>query len=55
MLCQAADHVDSRGPRELLDLRELLVGIGSRGENGEHEPALGLEPRRVVGQASHGP
>jgi hypothetical protein len=41
--------LDARGPRELLELRELVVRIHSLRENGEDEPTLGLEARRRIG------
>ena len=38
----AADRLDARGPRELLDLGELVVGVCSLCQHREDEPALGL-------------
>ena len=42
MLDDAADRLDARGARELLDLGQLVVGIRSLGQHREHEPALRL-------------
>ena len=43
------DRLDACGPRELLELRELVVRVDPLRENGEDEPALGLEARRRIG------
>ena len=42
VLDDAADRLDARRARELLDLGELVVGVRSLGQNREDEPALGL-------------
>ena len=49
VLDEAADRAHAGGPRELLELGQLLVGIDSLREDGQDEPALGLEARRRIG------
>ena len=46
MLDDPSHGLDAGGPRELLELRELVVRIDPLREHGEDEPALGLEARR---------
>ena len=48
VLDDAADRLDARRARELLDLRELVVGIRSLGQHREDEPALRLRRSRNV-------
>ena len=45
VLDDSADGLDARGARELLDLGELVVGVGALGQHREDEPALGLRAR----------
>ena len=57
LLDELADRLDARGAGELAQLAELLLGVGGLGEDGEHEPALGLDAvhgvdRRVPGASS---
>lgn len=51
MLDELADGLDARGPRELVELGELLVGIGAVGEDGDREPALRRCARSRIGLA----
>ncbi len=49
VLDDSADGLYARRPRELLELRELVVTVGSLREHGQHEPALGLGRRGAIG------
>ena len=51
LLDELRDRVDERGPRELAQLAELVLGVRPFREHGEQEPPLGLEPFRGVGSA----
>ena len=43
MLVDAADRLDARSARQLLDLRQLLLGARALRQDSEHEAALRLE------------
>src|SRR5918995_1477182 len=49
VLHDVADGLDARGPRELAELAELLLGVGAVGEDGDREPALRFRARSWVG------
>jgi hypothetical protein len=49
VLDHRADGLDACGSRELPQLGQLVVRVGTLGENCENEPALGLGARRRVG------
>ena len=49
MLDESGERAHAGGPRELLELGQLVVGIDALREDGEDEPALGLEARRRIG------
>jgi len=49
VLDETGDRVDARGPRELLELCELVVGIDALREDGDGEPALAREARGLIG------
>ena len=48
LLHELGDRLDARGARELAQLAELLLGVGGLGEDGQHEPALGLDAAGVM-------
>ena len=49
-LHDAADRFDARSARELLHLREFVVGVDSLCQDREDEPALGLGERGIIVQ-----
>jgi hypothetical protein len=49
MLDESRDRLDAGGPRELLELRQLVVRVHALCKDGDHEPTLGLEARRRIG------
>ncbi len=51
MLHELADGIDARSPRELAQLRELVLGVGPLRQHGDREPALGLHARERIGLA----
>ena len=50
-LDERRDGLDAGRPRQLADLGELLLGIGSLGQDGDDEPALRFRPRGGIGLA----
>ena len=51
LLHERLHRLDERGARQLAQLAELVLGVGSFREHGEQEPLLGLEPCRGFGSA----
>jgi hypothetical protein len=51
LLDELRDGLDTRSPRELAELRELVLGVGSLRQHREHEAALGLRARKRIGLA----
>ena len=53
LLDELADRLDARGPRELAQLAQLVLGVGALREHGEHE-ARARAPRPACGSGSAG-
>lgn len=51
LLDQLGDGINARGPRQLAELVELVVGVCPFRKNREHEAALGLRARVRIGLA----
>jgi succinyl-diaminopimelate desuccinylase len=47
VLDDPAHRLDTRRPRQLLELRQLVGAVGSLCEHGENEPTLGLRPGAI--------
>ena len=52
LLHELADRLDTRGAGKLAKLTQLLLGVGGLWENGQDEPAFGLDARWVADASS---
>jgi hypothetical protein len=52
-LNERRDGIDAGRSRQLADLSELLLGIGSLRQDGDDEPTLRFRPRGGIGLVSH--